>query len=61
MRVVKLRFLESALMKFFTVSNFGNTLAMTIMFFSKCLKFDVESRNGTKNLEKVFSFSDHSI
>ena len=42
MRVLKLRFLESALMKFFTVSNFGNTLAMTIMFFSKCLKFDVE-------------------
>ena len=27
---------------------------MTSIFFSTCLKFDVDSRNRTKNLEKVF-------
>ena len=53
-RVLKQSFLESGLTKFFTVCNFGNTLAMTSIFFSTCLKFDVDSRNRTKNLEKVF-------
>ena len=34
--VLKRRFLESCLSKIFTVSNFGNILAMTIiLFFSK--------------------------
>ena len=31
------------------------------MFFSKCLKFDVDSRNGTKNQENVSRFSDNCI
>ena len=30
-------------------------------FFSKCFKFDVESRNGTKNWAKFFRFSDNII
>ena len=61
-RVLKRRFLESGLTKISTVCNFGNRLAMTIMFFfSKCLKFDVDSTNKTKNSEKVFGFSDNCI
>ena len=48
-RVLKRSFLESGLTKIFTVSNFGNTLAVTIMFFPKSLKFDVDLRNGIKN------------
>ena len=35
---LKQRFLESALANSLTVSNFGNTLAMTIFFFFKLLK-----------------------
>ena len=31
------------------------------MFFSKSLKFDVDSRNGTKNQEKVDRFPDNCI
>ena len=34
-RVLKRRFLQSAVTKFSTVCNFGNTLAMTIIFFFK--------------------------
>ena len=30
-------------------------------FFSKCLKFDVDSRNGTKNSERAFGFKDTCI
>ena len=44
-----------------TVCNYGNTLAVTIMFFSNYLKFDVVSRNWTKNPEKYFGFSDNCI
>ena len=29
---------------------------MTIVFFSKHLKFDVDSRNGKKKIAKVFVF-----
>ena len=60
-RVLKRRFLESGLTKIFTVCNFANTLTVTIMFFSKCLKFDVDSGNGTKNQQKVYRFSDNCI
>ena len=38
------------------VVNFGNTLAMTIKFFSKCSKFDGDCINEIKNLENVFVF-----
>ena len=40
----------------FTVCNSGNTLPMTIIFLPEISKFDIPSRNGTKNLEKLFSF-----
>ena len=46
---------------FFTVCNFGNILAMTIIFFLKLVKFDVDFRKGTKNSEKVFRFPDTCI
>ena len=36
--VPKQRFLESALTKFSTVSNFGSKLAMAIIFFFKMFK-----------------------
>ena len=55
-RVLKERFLASGLTDIVIVCNFGNTLAATITFFSKCLKCDVDSRNGTKNAENVFYF-----
>ena len=42
--------------KTFAVCYFGNTLAMTMILFSKNLKFDIDSRNGTKNRRKVFRF-----
>ena len=31
------------------------------VFFSKCLNFDIDSTNKTKNSEKVFGFSDNCI
>ena len=34
---------------------------MTIIFFFKCFKFDVDSRNWMKNWERVFCFSDNCI
>ena len=49
MHVLRRRYLESGLRKIFTVPNFGNTLAMTITFFSKGLKFDVDSGNVTES------------
>ena len=50
-----------ALTKSFTVCNFKNTLAMTIIFVSKCLKFDITSRNGTKKSENVFRYLNNCI
>ena len=54
-------FLESGLNKSFTVCNFRNKVAMKITFFSKCLKFDVDSRNGRKKSEKIVGFKDNCI
>ena len=34
---------------------------MTTILFSQCLKFDVDSRNGTKNAQKGFRFLDNCI
>ena len=34
---------------------------MKIMSLLKCLKFEVDSRNGNKSWEKVFGFSDNRI
>ena len=42
------RFLQRGLSKFFTVCNFGKSLAMSIIFFSKCWKFDLDSKNRKK-------------
>ena len=60
-RFLKGCFLASGLTDIVIVCNFGNTLAATITFFSKCLKCDVDSRNGTKNGENVFSLSENCI
>ena len=47
--------------RFRDISNhiFGNlkdTWAVTVIFFSKCSKLNLDSRKAAKNLEKVFSF-----
>ena len=55
-RVLKRRFLVSGLTKIVAVCNFGNTLGMTIIFFFKCLKLDVDSRIGIKNEKKFIVF-----
>ena len=44
------------LITFFGDVNFGNTLAMTVIFFSKLSKFTVNFKNAEKNSEKVFGF-----
>ena len=54
-------FLKSCLTKSFTVCNFRNKVAMMIIFFFKCLKFDIDSRNGTKKSEQSFCFKDNCI
>ena len=59
--ILKWCFLESGLSKFFVVYNFRNKVAMTIVLFSKCLKFDVDSRQRTKESIKVFGFRDNFI
>ena len=43
----------------FGVRNFLNTKAMRVIFFSKCLKFNVDFKNAEKNREKVFCFWDN--
>ena len=40
----------------FTVLNFVNASAMRVIFFSKCLKFGLDSIIQAKNSEKVFFF-----
>ena len=60
-RFLKQHFSESGLTKIFTVYNFGNTFAMTIIFSSECLKVDWYSRNGTENWVKRFRFSYNCI
>ena len=47
-------FLESGLTKSLTVYNFRNKVAIRSTFFSKCLKFDVDSRNGKKKNQEKF-------
>ena len=45
----------------FQVGNFGNTEAMRINFFRKCLKFNVDLENGEKSWQKIFRFWDKFI
>ena len=43
------------------VRNFGNTLAMSVIFFLICSKFDLDFKNADKNREKVSCFWDNCI
>ena len=54
-------FLRDWLTKSLRVCKFRNEVAMTIIFFSNCLKFNVDSRKGTKKLRKCFCFKDNCI
>ena len=56
MRVMKQRFLESVLTKFFTVGNFGKTLAMTNIFSFKMFKIWCRFQKWNQKLRKTFSF-----
>ena len=46
---------------FSEVRNFGNTLAMSVIFFWICSKFNLDLENAEKGSEKFFSFWDSSI
>ena len=59
--LLKRYFLETGLIKSFIASNFQKKVAMTMKFFSKWLKFDVDCRKRTKESLKVFDFKDNSI
>ena len=41
-------FFKSGLRKSLTICVFRNRVALTIVFFSKCLKIDADSRSGKK-------------
>ena len=57
MDVLKRHFLESGLNKFLAVCNIGSTLAMTIIFFfSKCLKFNLDSMMESEIEKRFFVF-----
>ena len=45
----------------FGVGKFHNTKAMRVIFFSKCLKFNLDFKNLASNSEKVFCFWDNCI
>ena len=45
----------------FVVVNLGNTEAMRVIFFWKCLKFNADSENAEKNSEKIFCFWDKCL
>ena len=46
---------------FFGVPNFGNARSMRIIFFSKCLKLNLDFKNASKNWGKGCCFSDNCI
>ena len=60
-RVLRQRFLQSGVTKFLIVCNFGNTLAMTIIFFFKISKIWCRFQKWNKNWENVFLLSDACI
>ena len=45
----------------FVVGNFGNTDAMRVIFFWKCLKLNADSKNAEENSEKMFCFWDKCL
>ena len=49
-------FLESGLTKYFIACNFRNKEPITIIFFPKCSKFDIDSRKSKKNQKKVLVY-----
>ena len=49
-------FLNVFLTTYFGVRNDGNTSAMTVIFFEKWSKFNVDFKNAEKDSEKVFLF-----
>ena len=55
-RVLKQHFLESGLTKFFTVCNFGNTLAKVMVLLFKRVKIWCRFRKWNKKLRQSFSF-----
>ena len=44
-----------------TIHNSANTLAMNVIFFSKCSKFEEDFESGEKNSENVFIYLDNCI
>ena len=60
-RVLNRCFLESVLIKIFTIFNFGNTLAMSIMFYFKMFKLSCRFQKWNKKLRKIFFFADNCI
>ena len=59
--ILKQGFLDISLTTSLAVLNSGNILVMTVIVFSKCLKFELVLRNGSKNWGKVFRFLDNCI
>ena len=45
----------------FGLRNFRNTKAMRVIFFSRCLKINLDFKNAAKNWEKDFCFWDNCI
>ena len=59
---VKLGLLDIYSSTYFVVRNFGNTLAFTVIFFSKCSKFDLDFKTLEKSKELfLFCFLDNCI
>ena len=59
---LKRYFFDIYLTTFFGVRNFGNTLAMSfIFFFSTCSKFPPHFKTSGKDWEKVFCFFDNCV
>ena len=54
-------FLKSGLTKSFTVCNFRNKVAMTIIFFFKMFKIWCRFQKWIKKIENFFGFKDHWI
>ena len=58
---VKRDSLDIYLTTFFGIRNFGNTSALSVIFFWKCSKFYLQCKNTEKNSENVFPFRDKCI
>ena len=54
-------FLDISLSIFFGAGNSGDTSALSVIFFGKCLKFKKEFRNAKEISEKNFCFLENYI